>query len=533
MSSKLKELVIKAPGFKGLNTQESGNELDPGWALTADNLVFDDAGRLAARKGFSNQVVTVGGSSQVHLVDTKQVRTLFEYHKDSSNSYLIAHCDTKLFVSNTNAYTIWTDKTGTITTADTDSWQFANFNGKVVGVCSGRDPIYWDGGAGNFTVISWSGRDLATKDPVAVLSAFGRLWFIESDRTIISYTDLLTYNTVNATTGFLSTEGFSLSNGAGGWTRGKSFATALAVWQNKLIIFGEDEILIFQGCDDPNNDLSLADAVVGIGCVARDSVVAVGNDLLFVDKSGVRGLARSVLRETFPEQDITKNVRNDFIAGVTDDRANGYKNIKCVYHPIEAFYIAKLPSAIWCIDLKQVSTGQTNEAGTDYRVTKFSGWTVGGFCASKDNELYIGLDDGRVGKYSTYLDGTATYTVDYRSSWQNFDTTVLKFPKKYSAVVLTAGGQALTLGLAYNFLSATNSHATITRSVGTGAEWGATGTEWGEDEWGVDTIDFDTVSVIPSRSGEYLQLRLSCSINNKEFGIQSLRLFVKVGRYNR
>ena len=49
--SQIVPLTVRAPGFYGLNKQESGDVLPPGWATKASNLVIDELGRLARRKG--------------------------------------------------------------------------------------------------------------------------------------------------------------------------------------------------------------------------------------------------------------------------------------------------------------------------------------------------------------------------------------------------------------------------------------------------------------------------------------------------
>lgn len=52
MASPLQSASIAAPGFFGLNTQESGITLESGFALEATNCVIDKFGRLGARKGW-------------------------------------------------------------------------------------------------------------------------------------------------------------------------------------------------------------------------------------------------------------------------------------------------------------------------------------------------------------------------------------------------------------------------------------------------------------------------------------------------
>ena len=58
MSEQLLTGSIAAPGFYGLNTQDSSVQLNSGFALEAFNCVIDKYGRIGARKGWTkvNQV---------------------------------------------------------------------------------------------------------------------------------------------------------------------------------------------------------------------------------------------------------------------------------------------------------------------------------------------------------------------------------------------------------------------------------------------------------------------------------------------
>ena len=52
MAGALKTTSITAPGFMGLNTQDSGVTLESGYATVANNCIIDKYGRLGARKGW-------------------------------------------------------------------------------------------------------------------------------------------------------------------------------------------------------------------------------------------------------------------------------------------------------------------------------------------------------------------------------------------------------------------------------------------------------------------------------------------------
>ena len=61
MAQQLQNITISAPGFFGLNTQDSPIGLDPSFAAVADNCVIDQLGRVGARKGY--QYSTTNGAS--------------------------------------------------------------------------------------------------------------------------------------------------------------------------------------------------------------------------------------------------------------------------------------------------------------------------------------------------------------------------------------------------------------------------------------------------------------------------------------
>ena len=49
MPQQLQTFSITAPGFNGLNSQDSSLDLSTGWALVANNCVIDQYGRIGPR----------------------------------------------------------------------------------------------------------------------------------------------------------------------------------------------------------------------------------------------------------------------------------------------------------------------------------------------------------------------------------------------------------------------------------------------------------------------------------------------------
>ena len=50
MAQQQQNITVSAPGFQGLNTEDSPLQQDPGFALVADNAVVDKFGRIGSRK---------------------------------------------------------------------------------------------------------------------------------------------------------------------------------------------------------------------------------------------------------------------------------------------------------------------------------------------------------------------------------------------------------------------------------------------------------------------------------------------------
>jgi len=61
MAQQLQNITVAAPGFFGLNTQDSPVGGNPSFASVADNCVIDQLGRIGARQGW--EAVSTNGSS--------------------------------------------------------------------------------------------------------------------------------------------------------------------------------------------------------------------------------------------------------------------------------------------------------------------------------------------------------------------------------------------------------------------------------------------------------------------------------------
>jgi hypothetical protein len=123
MSKPLQSYSLSAPGFYGLNTEDSPLDLGAGFALVATNCILDQYGRIGARKGWTRVNSSSGdlGANDVGVIH-ELVQT------DGTLTVLFAG-NNKLFKLGTaNAVTELTyGGGGTAPTITASNWQTASF----------------------------------------------------------------------------------------------------------------------------------------------------------------------------------------------------------------------------------------------------------------------------------------------------------------------------------------------------------------------------------------------------------------------
>ena len=100
MASQFLTQSIAAPGFYGLNLQESSITLSSGFALKAQNCIIDKYGRIGARRGWT----AVNSTVNTDLGAANPVEFIFEVVDGGSNQVISAG-NNKLFVGTTTMTT--------------------------------------------------------------------------------------------------------------------------------------------------------------------------------------------------------------------------------------------------------------------------------------------------------------------------------------------------------------------------------------------------------------------------------------------
>lgn len=530
MAEKIETGTIAAPGFSGLNTQDSSIQLSTGFALEANNCVIDKYGRIGARKGWTKVNSTAAS--------TGSFRAIYELVKDDG-TVVISAANNKIYTGTTTlteAVVRNADNTANLTyVISEDNWQISGMpydtgatpSGHAVLVQAGHPTlIYHKLGAtahahtgsygfqrlgdvasnlpGNYSVTDFT--------PNVVMTAFGRVWVadIANDRQTVYFSDLLNpAEWKTGTSGYLNISEVVPNNDP---------IIGLASHNGFLIIFCERHIVIYRNPVDPSQ-LVLEDVISGVGCIARDSIVSIGTDLMFLSAIGVQSLQRVVQEKSLPFRDVSKNVRDELLVNVASELN---KNIKATYFPTDAFYLLALPSTgfTYCFDTR----GVLENGGA--RVTIWKQIEPTAFCVTQDRQLYIGKE-GYIGKYNLYEDNGDKYRMSYFTNYFDFGSaTTNKILKRINVTAIGGSAQPIAIKWGYDYTRNYFSRGITLQRVEV--------YEYGTAEYGIATytngIALDTAKIPASGSGTVLQLGFESDIDGTPLSIQKIDFFLKQGK---
>lgn len=510
MVAKLLTTTIAAPGFKGVNTQDSSITLEDGFATVANNCIIDRFGRIGARKGW------IPSHTANATLGTGLVKAIDELITVAGDSHIILAGNNKLFKLVGSTLTELTyGGGGTAPTITNSNWQMAPLNSCLYMYQAGHDPLVFDPAVSTTTyrrISEKSGYVGSVSNNNCVISAYGRTWSANnsSNKSIIQFSDLLS--------------GHILSTGTAGtldvsqvWPAGGDEIVALAAHNNFLIIFGRRQILIYANASNPN-ELILSDAITGTGCFARDSVVVTGGDVLFLSDAGVKSLMRTIQEKSAPMRDISANVRDDLVYEITLENPN---EIKAVYSDKDAFYLLSLPARqlAYCFDMRAVLQNGAN------RTTTWDGLVPSAMKYLRNKDLLIGKA-GYIGKYDGYKDNTDNYLMRYYTNYFDFGApTVIKLMKKVGVTVIGGQGYGVTLKFGFDYSDILNSRQFALANAAV-AEYNIA--EYNIGEYGGTAFDNKVINI--GGSGKVIQLGFETVVFEKPVSIQKLDVYVKTGK---
>lgn len=439
----LETLSIVAPGFFGLNTQESGVTLSPNFAQVADNVVIDKYSRLGARKGWVMQ--TTSGSS---ALNNNFIRFMIEHVNADDTLEVISAGNNKIFSGGVGE--VLTDITPALYTITSNDWSGATLNDTTILVQTGQEPLIYNAASTPVlqTITDYTSltQNYGTAFPDGVIAAWGRYWSFTKNAVYWS-TDIADSN-------FPAFHGGSSGslNIAAVLPDNTDDIESIAAHNNLLVIFCKHHIVIYNGADNPISEtFGLQDVIVGVGCIAHKSVQNTGSDLIFLSDTGIRSLGRLIQEKSLPMRDLTKNVRDDFLNDVNAEilEYGGLKGAASVYSEINAFYLISFPSiqTVYCLDMRSAL-----EDGAS-RVTVWSQYPAYSFLRRRNRDVLIGKING-IGKYEGYTDNGLSYRLRYFSHHLDFNTpATIKIIKKISTTVLGGSNRQFTIKVGTDYSS--------------------------------------------------------------------------------
>ena len=522
---------IAAPGFYGLNKQDSSIQLNSGFALQAENCVIDKFGRIGARKGWAK--VNTSAAS------TGAFKAIFELVKDDGNVVLSA-ANNKLYSGTTTLTELVvrnSTDTGNLTyTITDDDWQIvgmpydtgASPSAHAILVQEGHPLLVYHklGATAHAHTGSYGLQRLGdiasnlpgtytttTFMPNCALTAFGRLWVanISGDRQTVYFSDLLDPTEwKTGTSGYLNISEVVPNNDP---------IVSIAAHNGFLIIFCQKHIVIYSNPQDPSA-MQLVDTISGAGCIARDSVATVaGTDILFLSAAGVLSLQRTIQEKSLPFRDVSKNVRDELVAAVNGEDP---ENIKAVYYSTEAFYLLSLPSSkvVYCFD-----TRGTLQDGSS-RVTTWTGLVPTAYTVTQARVLYLGRE-GYIGRYTDHTDNGASYRMYYYTNYFDFDQpAIIKILKKINMVAIGGSAQPIIMKWSFDYSFNYNSQAVVLN--------GDAVSEYGIAEYNIAEystgVALENVKANLGGSGKVLQLGFETDVDGVPVSIQKLDFSLKAGK---
>jgi len=503
----LRSITLQSPGTLGLNTQDQDDVQDPRYALQADNCVIAKNGLLQSRKGF-------GKINAAAATGTPELDAVFSYVEDDGTEHIISTGGNKIWVGKASLV----DETGALTVTD-DNWQFQNYQGEVVGYNGTNPPIYWDAVLADFAALSahavWTVGGLVNSK--CHLSAYGRSWVVDTTSpSVINYSDLLgpaSFSAGSAGTIDLNTV----------WPYSNDTITCLAAHNNNLIIFCQKSIVIYGNANDINN-LFLVEVIKDTGCIARDSVQNIGDDIFFLSKDGVRSLARTILQDNMPQKEISDGIRDDILISIAAETPG---LIRSTYNEKQGFYLINFPSVpeTWVCDVRKAEQG----------IFRWTRWDTQlyGLATGADNTLYGGLAGGWLSEYDGYNDTDTSdgsedkpYVMKFRTAW--FDPgaeehkLVWKNMRWYTALGTTF---TMVMTWAYDFLTNERSYST-SAAVVAGSTYGAG--VYGTTVYGGVTSR-ELIKIPMKGTGSIIKIGFQASINGAVAGFNKVALFFKPG----
>ena len=517
-AKQIQSIPLDTIGINGLDSQSNPTALGPNWFTKADNIIYTEGGKVAFRKGLKQK--TLNGGNKVGAMHE---------HYDGTNHVIFGAIDNKIYeVDLTDVDNAWTNAyTSTLSSSD---YQFANFNNECFAFQNGIEYLHyeagsWDLGSNDSGYTAPSG--VTTFDPSCGLGFYGRLWVggITEEPDVVYYSEVLDAHKWGSSGGFIDLKSV--------W--GHDDIIAIRAFAGKLAIFGEENIVLYNNPDDIAN-LELDEVVRGIGCISRDSIQAIGDDLVFMSKTGVRSLSRTAQFDKLPLKELSVTIKDELI-----DHISNSSQVKSAYKQDEGLYIFSFVdrNATYVMDMKFFT-----EKGTP-RITK---WTFtndrdpASLVYTQTFNLLVGQQSGRIATYEDYFDSDYqgsgvydynAYTGSFSTVWIDLGQGVLSAILKRLIMVIS-GGQGTDVGL--KLYSDFDQKPKLSQTFKLNPPFSGSPFYWNKPASLFGAAKFQPIyglaekSVPLSNTAKYLKLEMDGVTKGYKASLQSISLLYKMGK---
>ena len=537
MAKQLQYQSLTNIGLNGLNTQANPASLDPSYLTKAENVVIRESGRISLRKGFKQKV-----APNAVAPDGVAIKSIVE-HQDGQVKKIFASYGTSIYTvdfttPNAAFPSSGADVKHTVSGTDGD-WQFINFNGRLTCLHEGVVPQRYDGTQGSGS--KWAAFDNATR-PATVTSGefkpscgvgfYGRMWVggVAEEKDVLHYSALL------------DSDDYTTSSGGGSFDLkkvwGRDDIIAIAPFYGQLAVFGKNNIAIYESPDVVGN-MKLNEVIRGVGCVARDSVQHIGDDLVFLSSTGLRSLARTSEKDKVPLTDLSLNIKDTLIRNIGQST-----EIKSSYIENEGIYVLTFTASniTYVFDFKHLTPNQAPRITT---------WTFdldrepASITYTDTYGMLIGQKDGSIATYEGYYDSDlaangstysyASYTGSFETVWVNLGESVGASLLKRLFMVIE-GGSGANLALKwYKDFSATASKTTAITlnptTTGSTALWGASTSLYGKSGVTYKPVyGLQEYKTPLTGSAKNIKVSIGIQSNGYDASLQDLTLLHKQGK---
>jgi hypothetical protein len=514
----LKGTPLGAIGSSGQNSQTTDIDLPPEFGTSVVNAVIDQSGKLSSRCSIDR--VT---SDNADLTTALGIKRVYRHNKADGTSVMMCAGNGRIFSA--TATTLTSQSSG----HTTDNWQFASLNGQIFACQVGKSLYSFDDDGANVAAVA----DPAT--PIAIHAAYGRLWALSSDGLTLEWSDILDGDDFAAgDSGSLDLDKLHQTS--------RSKGVAIVSFNRQIIVLCESQIIVLGLPDnldpngvsalhatDPSNyttPIFLREVINNVGCIARDSVVQTGDDIMFLSQDGVRSLTRSMAEKEGPSPMTEASAlnRNALVRNINTETP---ANIAACWHPGESWYQLFLPTTqeVWVFDLSSKVNGTNGPKTVIWRMSA----TRPAYCGAwfSDELMYYGTLGGLAN--NNLYDSSDSYTMTVTTGWLSLGAPdSLKHFKKLILSLTGGGGQTATVRWYVDFDE--NNVRTRTFTLETAAdpdEYNVGQYNIAEFSTGLGTAEF---GIQLSNSAKFIKLQIDLPVSASQVTLNNAQLFSQMGR---